>query len=490
LRGFKADGKTINYLPKGIGKCCTEMEVLVIKASKLKDITSDNLRDFPNLVHLDLSYNEIRILERDLFQNNSKLVNIHLNNNKIFVIFPTVFDGQKGLKKLYLKNNACRPNSDDTNEQIQEIKGNEICFKNVNDDVLTTTRNIIKVERIEANARYYFENPDVLNTTHLNLARDMKAVQEEIKFLKDLYSKSVSDLKNSIERIKRDVYGNNTIIFSKIEELKLLMNENVINQKYNHDNLTKQNNNLLTQIGKINDLNNTVNAISSEISDLKADTISIDGKIRGLNSLINILTTKSDDIISKSDVTNQNLANINENHRKILNEIDKLKKESNKLSENQGSSHSVIIGYINTILLIIIASVLLYLTFHDKKQSITKVQPTKMSSPTDSVNNTAVTQLSDDSLPVEIRNIIYEPLDTNDTYETLPNNDTQNNVKRATTFIPNDVAGYECHGFNNDVYGTAIDEDLYSEVISPRRAMSKENVDADIYAVVYKPQRD
>ncbi|KAL7011221.1 hypothetical protein ACKWTF_014166 [Chironomus riparius] len=436
-KGFKADGKTIFYLPKGIEKCCNVTEVLVIKASKLKDITEENLKVFPDLKHLDLSHNKLRILENDLFLHNLKLVNIHLNDNEIFAIFPTVFKGLTSLTNLHLTKNVCNPENSNIEEVVRQLSTGESCFNNVSKEELRTTQNLIKTEKIESNALFYYNNPNKM----LDLTDEM---QEKMNNLNESFSKNIEDLTGQIDRIKRD--ANTTL-----EEIKNIidqMSNNQVNLSYELTNISKK---IIQDLDKSAYNQNQI----PQNREVKSEIQETNTKLALLEAQINQITKH----------TYQESININQ---KLQNS-----------HESPNSTISEITEYINTILLIIIIAVLIVLIFRDRNKSSASRKARIRSSLAQTTTNTQLDVDSSSSVP---RNRDFED---NQTYESAQ----RNNIEQSTGFMPNDVPEY---GLNNEIYGKACNEDLYSEVISPKRGQNKDNIDdgADIYAVVYKPERD
>jgi len=162
------DQKSISYLPSGIEKCCGSVEVLMIRNSSLKDITASNLRNFPDVSVLDLSFNKIRILDDGLFQYNLKIKILYLNGNQISAMVPTVFDNNlQELKYLYMDGNQCQAKITiccmNKETFIEFPKGkDQDCTNNLR---LTITRNIVKIEKVDANLKYVYD----MNSKMVNL---------------------------------------------------------------------------------------------------------------------------------------------------------------------------------------------------------------------------------------------------------------------------------------------------------------------------------
>lgn len=110
----------IFYIPKGITKMF-KPKVLQITNSKLKKVNTIDLEEFNTLNYLDLSGNEIEILESELFIHNTHLMTIMLNNNRITVIHGNPFKGLKKLQTLDLRDNYCFSDSATVKESVSEL---------------------------------------------------------------------------------------------------------------------------------------------------------------------------------------------------------------------------------------------------------------------------------------------------------------------------------------------------------------------------------
>lgn len=68
----------------------------------MKEIRQEDLRQYPQLIELDLSSNAISSIERNLFKFNGKLREVRMVDNPIFSIHPQAFEGLKNLERLKL----------------------------------------------------------------------------------------------------------------------------------------------------------------------------------------------------------------------------------------------------------------------------------------------------------------------------------------------------------------------------------------------------
>lgn len=105
--GFLIEDKNFHFIPTNLGLTLKNLLAMTIKKSNLRKITSENLQDFRKLMYLDLSFNQIEILEANLFANNLNLEMLWLNNNKIHRIDHKSFAHLKKLSSYNLEGNIC-----------------------------------------------------------------------------------------------------------------------------------------------------------------------------------------------------------------------------------------------------------------------------------------------------------------------------------------------------------------------------------------------
>ncbi|CAG9810201.1 unnamed protein product [Chironomus riparius] len=137
--------------------------------------------------------------------------------------------------------------------------------------------------------------------------------------------------------------------------------------------------------------------------------------------------------------------------------------------------------YIITFLLFFILLAQIIIIFHCKQPSNPTIEASKPQI-IESNNVTTVSQLDDDDTPDQLPRRDNEPLEATDYYNS---NESQSNAGH-------DIPKYNNLGYANDIYGTNIVEDLYSEEVSPNRMQNREriNEESSLYAVVFKPQRN
>jgi Leucine-rich repeat (LRR) protein len=98
----------MNFFPRGLTNFFKNLENVYTAYGKLQEIKKYDLAQFGVKLKLfGAPYNEIRVIEGDLFVNNPNLEEIYLEGNKIFHIDSGAFDGLQQLNTLYLQLNPC-----------------------------------------------------------------------------------------------------------------------------------------------------------------------------------------------------------------------------------------------------------------------------------------------------------------------------------------------------------------------------------------------
>jgi hypothetical protein len=108
VKGFDSSFKTINFFPRGLTKVFKNIDSVWIHKGGLKEISKDDLEQFgEKLTELKLGYNELKVIEGDLFVFTPNLIWLDLKNNKIVHIDSGAFGGLENLGFLFLDDNPC-----------------------------------------------------------------------------------------------------------------------------------------------------------------------------------------------------------------------------------------------------------------------------------------------------------------------------------------------------------------------------------------------
>jgi hypothetical protein len=98
---------TINYIPRGLNDLFPNLIYIAMQSIHLKEIRQADLQWYTELTNLHLGFNDIEIIEPDLFKYNPQLQTIDLSDNKIKQVDPNVFDHLNQLNNLYMGKNKC-----------------------------------------------------------------------------------------------------------------------------------------------------------------------------------------------------------------------------------------------------------------------------------------------------------------------------------------------------------------------------------------------
>lgn len=111
-----------HFMPSGFEKYFKNLEGIQIYQSKLKAITQQDLRPFPNLKEIYLDNNQLTQIDSNLFEFNSKLRRIALGNNRIRTISVDVFDPLPDLTHVHFNSNVCISRDGKTLIEINSIE--------------------------------------------------------------------------------------------------------------------------------------------------------------------------------------------------------------------------------------------------------------------------------------------------------------------------------------------------------------------------------
>jgi Leucine-rich repeat (LRR) protein len=115
------DGQTAHYLPQGLDKFFPNVIYLNINKSGLKEITKNDLKNFPQLRNIAVRGNEIESLPGDLFEYNTQITNIGFAGNKIKSIGNDIFKSLNNLESVNLLRNTCISQQATNRSEIAEM---------------------------------------------------------------------------------------------------------------------------------------------------------------------------------------------------------------------------------------------------------------------------------------------------------------------------------------------------------------------------------
>lgn len=103
---FKVENSTIFFIPRGLKNFLPNLLKISLKNVNLKEIRQIDLAPFDMLQSLQLPYNDLTYLEKDLFAFNPELIAVNLDFNNIKSIHPETFKSFN-LQSLSMKGSQC-----------------------------------------------------------------------------------------------------------------------------------------------------------------------------------------------------------------------------------------------------------------------------------------------------------------------------------------------------------------------------------------------
>lgn len=122
VKAMKISYQTVYFMPEFEASFARQMLGLKVTDCYMKSIEKDDLRQFPDLTHLDLSDNEIEWLDDDLFEFSSKVRIVNFDANRISMIGARTWEPLKNLQVIFFIRNECLSTLAYTNSEILELQ--------------------------------------------------------------------------------------------------------------------------------------------------------------------------------------------------------------------------------------------------------------------------------------------------------------------------------------------------------------------------------
>lgn len=158
VKGLSIYGKVCHSLPSGFEKFFSGIIVMALTETSMKTISSDDLKQFPDLQEFWLYNQLVEYIEPQLFKHNTKLQDIVLKNNKIKYIGSNFFNELPKLTACDLSNNQCGITGKAKNaNELEAIRKaskktcSSFCSADGDDeDVSVSTQSIVyRIEKLE-----------------------------------------------------------------------------------------------------------------------------------------------------------------------------------------------------------------------------------------------------------------------------------------------------------------------------------------------------
>lgn len=107
VEAFFIHSQPLPCIPKNISVFFHNMVAMTFNYTGLKDVSSDDFKDFPSLKHLHLNYNQLETLPSDLFRYNPKLETILIWNNNLKHVGFNLISHLTNLKGIQFTNSPC-----------------------------------------------------------------------------------------------------------------------------------------------------------------------------------------------------------------------------------------------------------------------------------------------------------------------------------------------------------------------------------------------
>ena len=146
VQGFNAVDKIVKYFPKGIEKFFENILLLRIINCGLLEIHQFDLMPFSKLAFINFGKNEIKILEKGLFEFNLNLKAVGFESNQIVHIDPNIFDNLDKLENFWFEDNVCiNVAADDRNGVIEAVNiAKSQCVQEVSNEIADSNSSAVK----------------------------------------------------------------------------------------------------------------------------------------------------------------------------------------------------------------------------------------------------------------------------------------------------------------------------------------------------------
>lgn len=107
VKGISIMDQTQHYFPRNLSNFFPNIEVIRVRNIGLREISGEDIEDFPSLRQISLSVNDITSLGKDLFASNRMLQAISFDYNPVMHVAHSVFANLYNLRWLRFGNTTC-----------------------------------------------------------------------------------------------------------------------------------------------------------------------------------------------------------------------------------------------------------------------------------------------------------------------------------------------------------------------------------------------
>lgn len=178
---FETKNQQVYFFPQNLANIFPYLRNIKINHAGLKSIKTEDIAPFKhNLEYLDLSNNELKIIESNLFDKNKFMIEISFSNNQIELIEEETFE-LDSLQILNLSGNVCTKNlnlggESKPTEVLELIKRNRSCMAKLEDENLEDS----KTTEMNLNYDDVTENDEQENSTEIKSSSASSGTRREI----------------------------------------------------------------------------------------------------------------------------------------------------------------------------------------------------------------------------------------------------------------------------------------------------------------------
>lgn len=203
FKGVNFMNQKLNVFPRNIEKFFPNVSRLSIYEGNLKNISSNDLKPFPDLVRLYISNNYIERLPGDLFQYNPKLILIAIDYNNVFYIGFNIVSELKFLEVFSFRKNPCTDYSYDKKPNEGDWKFKKLQYKLLWECPPTLEMHDVSLLESENFQSLLDDRIDSkLQTVNGLIAKESKERQNDVRNLQSRAAQmqeQIDELKNKLE---------------------------------------------------------------------------------------------------------------------------------------------------------------------------------------------------------------------------------------------------------------------------------------------------
>lgn len=179
---------------------------LYLNNNSISSIENSIFETATNLQVLNLSFNNLTHLNRNIFDSMTNLSELYLNNNKIWVLKNFTFGKLKNLKILRLQYNEMTEIDKNQFLGLDNLKELYLAFNNLTSILNLTSNKRITTEKIDKNAT---DSHSLNQTNAIYLNNTIPTINNQSEYRTD------NDSNNALEKLEKI-----TICFNQLKEIK------------------------------------------------------------------------------------------------------------------------------------------------------------------------------------------------------------------------------------------------------------------------------